>query len=296
MPAIYALMTKAILANSKHPVVVLDWSNADTKKQNHILRASIALEGRSLTLLQMMASTDDYNSPKVHRQFLNGLKHMLPDDCMTDAGYKVPWLKEVRKLGWHLITRVRGNLQLKLPQQEQFINVNALYKKARCNPQDLGSIKLTKATGYQAQAVLVGTGWKLNKCDKKIAKYYSTRMQIEASFRDQKIYTYGLGSNAHGTYKREHLDVLILLAALANWLHYMLAFIDSFRPIPYETGGYYPSTIWGCGNWQHKGTNTHWLLPQKNVQYEEISSLSKQDKLIRLQLNPISIGVDGQVT
>jgi hypothetical protein len=47
-------------------------------------------------------------------------------------------------------------------------------------------------------------------------------MQIEESFRDQKSQTYGLGSNVHQTYKKEGLKVLLMLAAPANWLHYML--------------------------------------------------------------------------
>lgn len=248
MPCIYALMTRAILANSKHPIILVDWSNADTRKQNHILRASLALEGRSLTLLQMVASTDDYNSPRVHSQFLKRLKLMLSDDCkpviVTDAGFKVPWFKEVRKSGWHFIGRVRGNQHVKLPEHDEFISVQELYKKARCNPNHLGRIELTKAKRYQAQAVLVGTGWKLRKRDKKrkykepwllvsslpkclnyadkIATCYGKRMQIEASFRDQKSGTYGLGSNAHGTTEPTRLELLILLAALANWLHYML--------------------------------------------------------------------------
>jgi hypothetical protein len=39
-------------------------------------------------------------------------------------------------------------------------------------------------------------------------------MQIEESFRDQKSQTYGLGSNAHQSYKKERLKVLLMLAAL----------------------------------------------------------------------------------
>ncbi|WP_411571815.1 IS4 family transposase, partial [Pectobacterium cacticida] len=40
-------------------------------------------------------------------------------------------------------------------------------------------------------------------------------------------------------------------------------------------------------DWQQKGTNTHWLLPlKKNVQYEEIKSLGRHDKLIRLTTTP----------
>lgn len=56
----------------------------------------------------------------------------------------------------------------------------------------------------------------------KIANCYNARMQIEESFRDQKSQTYGLGSSAHQTYKKERLKVLLLLAALTNWVHYML--------------------------------------------------------------------------
>ena len=42
-------------------------------------------------------------------------------------------------------------------------------------------------------------------------------------------------------------------------------------------------------DWQQKGTNTHWLLPlKKGTQYEEIRSLGKHDKLIRLSTTPQS--------
>jgi hypothetical protein len=60
------------------------------------------------------------------------------------------------------------------------------------------------------------------KYAKKINKLYAARMQIEEAFRDQKSQTYGLGSNAHRTKKKSRLEVVLLLAALANWLHYML--------------------------------------------------------------------------
>ncbi|MFN4053557.1 MAG: IS4 family transposase, partial [Alishewanella aestuarii] len=51
---------------------------------------------------------------------------------------------------------------------------------------------------------------------------YSSRMQIEESFRDQKSHRYGLGSDLHGTRKKSRLEILLLLAALANWFHYLL--------------------------------------------------------------------------
>lgn len=211
-------------------------------------RASLALEGRSLTLHQVVVPMDEYTCPHVHKAFLHRLKQVLPADfkpvIITDAGFKVPWFKQIRKFGWHYIARVRGNQTLQLPGQEAFVTVAKVYKKARATPQLLGEVRLTKAQQYRTQAVLVGTGWKLRKSDKhkqykepwllvsslpncfdyatKIAKCYGKRMQIEESFRDQKSQTYGLGSEAHRTYKRKRLEVLLLLAALANWLHYMI--------------------------------------------------------------------------
>ncbi|HHL2986287.1 TPA: IS4 family transposase [Escherichia coli] len=247
IPLIYAALTKA-LVQTKQPLILVDWSNADNKKRHFILRASLALEGRSLTLQQEVKAMDDYNCPRVHQAFLLRLKASLPADCrpivVTDAGFKVPWLKQIRKLGWHYIARVRGNQTLQLPDCRAFISVGQLYKKARTTPQCLGKIKLTSSQRYITTAVLVGTGWKLRKRDKhksykepwllvsslaqtadyasKIAKCYNARMQIEESFRDQKSQTYGLGSNAHQSYKNERLKVLLMLAALASWLHYML--------------------------------------------------------------------------
>ena len=246
-PLIYAAMTRLLL-QGKQPLILVDWSNADTEKRHHILRASLALEGRPLTLHQVVVPMDEYTCPHVHKAFLHRLKQVLPVDfkpvIITDAGFKVPWFKQIRKLGWHYIARMRGNQTLQLPGQEAYVTVAKVYKKARSTPQWLGEVKLTKAQQYRTQAVLVGTGWKLRKSDKhkqykepwllvsslpdcfnyatKIAKCYGKRMQIEESFRDQKSQTYGLGSEAHRTYKRERLEVLLLLAALANWLHYMI--------------------------------------------------------------------------
>ena len=102
IPLIYAALTKA-LVHTKQPLILIDWSNADNKKRHFILRASLALEGRSLTLLQDVKAVDDYNCPHVHQAFLLRLKASLPVDCrpviVTDAGFKVPWLKQIRKLG-----------------------------------------------------------------------------------------------------------------------------------------------------------------------------------------------------
>ena len=247
VPFFYAAMTSAIV-KGKQPLILVDWSNADKERRHFILRASLAVEGRAMTLLQMVTTESDYSCPHLHKAFLTRLKAMLPERCrpviVTDAGFKVPWFKEISALGWHFIGRVRGKVSVRLPGQSEFINVAKVYKKARQQPMVLGEIALGKSQEYACRAVLAGKGWKLRKQDKhrlhkepwllvsnlaycfnyekKINKLYASRMQIEEAFRDQKSQTYGLGSNAHRTKKKSRLEVLLLLAALANWLHYIL--------------------------------------------------------------------------
>ena len=247
VPVFYAAMTAA-LVKGKQPLILVDWSNADKERRHFILRASLAVEGRAMTLLQMVTTESDYNCPHLHKAFLTRLKAMLSKRCrpviVTDAGFKVPWFKEISALGWHFIGRVRGKVSVRLPGQSEFISVAKVYKKTRQQPMVLGEIALGQSQEYACRAVLAGKGWKLRKKDKhhsykepwllvsnlaycfnyakKINKLYAARMQIEEAFRDQKSQTYGLGSDAHRTKKKGRLEVLLLLAALANWLHYML--------------------------------------------------------------------------
>ncbi len=247
VPVFYAAMTGA-LVKGKQPLILVDWSNADKERRHFILRASLAVEGRAMTLLQMVTTESDYNCPHMHKAFLARLQAMLPKRCrpviVTDAGFKVPWFKEVSSLGWHFIGRVRGKVSVRLPGKSDFVSVAKVYKKVRQQPMVLGEIALSQSQEYACRAVLAGKSCKLRKKDKhrlfkepwllvsnlaycfnyakKINKLYAARMQIEEAFRDQKSQTYGLGSNAHRTKKKGRLEVLLLLAALANWLHYML--------------------------------------------------------------------------
>ncbi len=107
---IYAALITSLI-KTKQPLILIDWNNADNKERHMILRASLALEGQPLTLLQDVKSMDDYNCQHVHAAFLLRLKAQFPEDCppviVTDAGFKVPWLKQIHKMGWHYITRAR---------------------------------------------------------------------------------------------------------------------------------------------------------------------------------------------
>jgi hypothetical protein len=48
----------------------------------------------------------------VQTRFLKALKDILPRGCqaiiVTDAGFQGPFFRQVRKLGWHFLGRIRG--------------------------------------------------------------------------------------------------------------------------------------------------------------------------------------------
>ena len=65
LPLIYAAMTRSIVSSKSQPLILVDWSNADTAKRHFILRASMATDGRALTLLQKVAAAEAYISRRV---------------------------------------------------------------------------------------------------------------------------------------------------------------------------------------------------------------------------------------
>tara|TARA_R110001592_G_scaffold187611_2_gene432392 strand:- start:109 stop:627 length:519 start_codon:yes stop_codon:yes gene_type:complete len=85
------------------------------EKLRHLtLRASVSVQGRSVTLYERVYSYVEYNSPDSHDPFLKELASILPPGCcpliVTDAGYRNPWFREVDKHGWFWLGRVRGDV------------------------------------------------------------------------------------------------------------------------------------------------------------------------------------------
>lgn len=126
------------------------------------LRCAVRLINNQLSQLKLSKAPD--------KTFLTRLKAMLPNRCrpviVTDAGFKVPWFKEVSALGWHFIGRVRGKVSIRLPDQSEFISIAKVYKQNGQQPMVLGEIALGQSQEYACRAVLAGKGWKLRKKDK----------------------------------------------------------------------------------------------------------------------------------
>ena len=101
---IYSALTQQLIGSQQRPVIIVDWSDMDECKRHFLLRASVPMEGRSLTLYEEVHTVKSKEKPKVQEQFLKALQKRLPPRCrpilVTDAGFRTPWFKQVEALGW----------------------------------------------------------------------------------------------------------------------------------------------------------------------------------------------------
>lgn len=109
------------------PVVLVDWSDVREQLRHLTLRASVSVQGRSVTLYGRVFSFAEYNSPVSHNPFLGELASILPSGCcpliVTNAGYRNPWFREVEKHRWFWLGRVRGDVGFKRDGQALWLSL-----------------------------------------------------------------------------------------------------------------------------------------------------------------------------
>lgn len=102
--SIYAAMARHWLRGNTTPLILVDWSDLNAERSAQLIRASIALEGRSLTLFEEIHPTALATTASVHRAFLARLKVVLPLGCrpivISDAGFRSPWFQALVWLEW----------------------------------------------------------------------------------------------------------------------------------------------------------------------------------------------------
>ncbi len=259
---IYTELTRQLIGNKQRPVMIVDWSDMDESKRHFLLRASVPMEGRSLTVYEEVHTVKSKEKPKVHEDFLKALQKMLPPQCrpiiVTDAGFRTPWFKQVEALGWDWVGRIRNRHEVQLPGETPWIPCKSLYDKATATPKALGRACLTESNPIGCQLVLYKgkpkgrvhlnrlgqrvrsshsrkhekaqrEPWLLGtslpegfKLAEKAVKLYALRMQIEEAFRDLKSTRFGLSLELHHTYQLERLQVLLLIATLALMVAWLM--------------------------------------------------------------------------
>ncbi|TVQ85967.1 MAG: hypothetical protein EA400_14295 [Chromatiaceae bacterium] len=134
----------------------------------HLLRASLPVGGRSLTLYEEVHPQQKLNNAAVHRRFLQRLATLLPAGVapivIADAGFKVPFHREVESLGWRWVGRVRGRVK------SRWTSCKRIFMRATAAPTALGEGDWVRSNPLRAVFVLVRK-WLVRLC--------AQRMQIE---------------------------------------------------------------------------------------------------------------------
>lgn len=258
---LYAALAARWLTGVRQILLVIDWSDLTPDQRWHWLRASVAVEGRSITLYEEVHPQHRLGNPKVHRQFLARVAELLPPGCtpivMTDAGFHAPWFKAVAAQGWAFIGRIRGRDMVR-EDTGPWMRATALYRQACEQPRDLGQHSYVRSNPIDARLVLVKlpvrgrhrlniygrrrVGRSSLKCARaardpwllaasprldhlaaaSIVQLYAQRMCIEQSFRDTKNLRWGQGLHIARSRSRERLQMLLLIGHLASFVQRLI--------------------------------------------------------------------------
>jgi hypothetical protein len=259
--SLYGALAARWLCGVRQLLLVIDWSDLTPDQNWHWLRASVAVEGRSVTLYEEVHPQRRLGNPKVHRQFLARVAALLPAGCepivMTDAGFHAPWFKAVSARGWAFIGRIRGRDMVQ-HETGPWIRATALYAQATEQPRNLGQHAYVRSNRIDVRLVLVKlpargrhrlniygrrrAGRSSLKCARaahdpwllaasmrldhlsaaSIVQLYAQRMRIEQSFRDTKNLRYGQGLRITRSRTRERLQMLLLIGHLAAFVQRLI--------------------------------------------------------------------------
>src|SRR5208282_4581883 len=156
---VYAAVAQQWLRGVKTLLVVVDWSDLTLDQSWQWLRASVVVEGRSVTLFEEAHPQKEYGNREVHRRFLSILERLLPAGCepiiMTDAGFRAIWFREVAQRGWRFIGRVRNRDLVRLGATQPWCRAKSLYAAAETGRAvEVGMGELARARQVEARFVV----------------------------------------------------------------------------------------------------------------------------------------------
>lgn len=261
-PEIYRALARRLLHEHRRVAIIVDWSDLLKDVSQHVLRATVVLEGRSFVIYEEIHDSDSYNVAAVHGKFMETLRTILPERCepiiITDAGFRGTWFRMLNELKFAWIGRVRNREKMLLRGSEEWVDCQQLYPRARKHARDLGIVDHVKSAPVKCRMVLTkkdGKGrqnktafgekkqsahskkqakgqrepWLLAVSTKlafldadEIVKWYEFRMQIEQTFRDLKNPQWGMGLRNSQTRKPRRLKALLLIAALLSFAFWLI--------------------------------------------------------------------------
>lgn len=167
---IYRTLAARWLSGASPLLIVVDWSSLSADLAWHWLRASVVVEGRSITLYEEVHPRKQLTAYAVHRRFLERLACALPAQSsapiiLTDAGFRGTWFALVRAMGWDWIGRVRNReyvcpVTLNQPEAADkksslWFPAKTLYDGAHAIGEDLGAFDSTRNKPVRCRFVRV---------------------------------------------------------------------------------------------------------------------------------------------
>lgn len=258
----YQDMAHVLLSKVKRPIILVDGSLFSTCGEFQFLSAATPVGGRSLPLLEQAFHRSEIMNSKVHKAFLEKLHALLPKGVkpivITDAGFKTPWFRNVKVLGWDYIGRATNNVHYFDEEIRQWQPLEEIGKKAKQKPEFVMTTQVSKANTLtqsiyrfksrsKGRKAMTLKGHKrraaaYKKCAKRaknpwilltslspeeynpkdIVNFYRTRMQIEESFRDLKDDYHGLGLVYNGSRDIMKITIALLIGAIVRFLLWAL--------------------------------------------------------------------------
>ncbi len=264
--AVYRRLCQSLIGATTCPWIIVDWSHIPNTRL-HVLRAALVTDGRALTLYEEVHGEKKQENTQVHRTFLNTLQALLPVGCrpiiITDAGFHNPWFRQVLKLGWNYVGRIRGRKHYCQAGQQTWQACRSLWSQASRRVKALGSVTLSRTSPLEttfylikdkpkgrhsrrqdgmaheyrkaaAEPWLLASSLSHRQAAKLVVKIYRTRMQIEEGFRDLKSGRYGFSFEHARSQQPKRIEILLLIAALASVLAWLCGWIAEQRQLHYQ--------------------------------------------------------------
>ena len=156
---VYEMLARRFLRGVPTPLIIVDWSDLSADRHWQLLRASMALEGRSVTLYEEVHPVSRAAAPGVHKRFLLRLGAMLPPGCrpivITDAGFRSPWFQLVERMGWHFVGRIRNRDMVRPLGGGVWVGCKLFYAKASALAQALGPYEYVRSNPIVCNLILV---------------------------------------------------------------------------------------------------------------------------------------------
>ena len=199
---IYRTLAARWLTGVSPLLIVVDWSSLSADMAWHWLRASVVVEGRSITLYEEVHPRHHLAAYAVHKRFLERMSCVLPPSrsapiILTDAGFRGTWFALIKAHGWDWVGRIRNRdfvcpvetkrsgidtHCLSAPDKKslRWFPAKSLYLGASATSEDLGLFDATRNKPNRCRLVRVK---RLPKARKR--RYASGKLHVNSNSKKQ---------------------------------------------------------------------------------------------------------------